>query len=76
MTTERTALGGGTVLILLGALAWVLSRVVDSGFVHGLFLGMTVALMLLGALAVGRGLRSGVGSEDGPDWLPSRDHRE
>ncbi|MBT9254776.1 hypothetical protein KMZ32_02885 [Phycicoccus sp. MAQZ13P-2] len=72
MTAQRTALGGGTTLVLAGLVTFWLSRVVDSGFVHGLFQGMTVALMVLGAATIGSGLW---GRASGGDrlWLPSRD---
>ncbi|QKE84524.1 hypothetical protein [Arthrobacter sp. NEB 688] len=72
MNAQRTALGGGTVLVLAGLVTFCLSRLVDSGFVHGLFQGMTVALMVLGAVAIGRGAR-GRGSDREGLWLPSRD---
>ncbi|QIM20684.1 hypothetical protein G7075_05185 [Phycicoccus sp. HDW14] len=74
MTTRRLTLGGGTGLVLAGLVTLTLSRVVDSGFVHGMFLGMTVALMLLGAYALGRGMRSR-GRDDAGLWRPSEDRR-
>lgn len=67
------------VLVLAGFVTGALSRVVDSGFFHGAFQGMTVALMVLGAYIIGRGVwGSGRGGEgrDGSLWLPSRDRRE
>ena len=69
----------GMSLVLLGLLTGALSRVVESGFLHGLFQGMTIALMALGAYAIGRGVWGSRGDGDEPQgsmWLPSRDRRE
>ncbi|WP_201467179.1 hypothetical protein [Janibacter melonis] len=64
----------GLTFIAFGALTFVGSLVVDSGFVHGAFQGATVALMVGGAYLLGRRLWS---SDADPDedgmWLPSRD---
>lgn len=74
MTTRRLSLGGGLGLVLAGLVTFMLSRVVDSGFVHGMFQGATVALMVLGAYALGRGMRSGRGTGGGL-WRPSDERR-
>lgn len=74
MTTRRLTLGGGLGLVLAGLVTFALSRVVDSGFVHGMFQGMTVALMVLGAYALGRGARAGRSGDAGL-WRPSEDRR-
>ena len=69
----------GMSLVLLGLLTGFLSRVVESGFFHGVFQGMTIALMVLGAYAIGRGVwgSRGDGVElRGAMWLPCRDRRE
>lgn len=75
MTTRRLTLGGGLGLVLAGLVTFALSRVVDSGFVHGMFQGMTVALMVLGAYAIGRGAW-GSRSDGAGLWRPSEDRRE
>jgi hypothetical protein len=75
MTTRRLSLGGGLGLVLAGLVTFALSRVVDSGFVHGMFQGMTVALMVLGAYAIGRGAWGGRSGDAGL-WRPSEDRRE
>jgi len=79
MSAQRSMSGIGMVIVLAGFVTAALSRVVDSGFFHGAFLGMTVALMVLGAFILGRGIwgpgRDGQGGE-GSMWLPSRDRRE
>ena len=69
----------GMSLVLLGLLTGFLSRVVESGFFHGVFQGMTIALMVLGAYAIGRGVWGSRGDgveQRGAMWLPSRDRRE
>ena len=69
----------GMSLVLLGLVTGALTRVVESGFFHGLFQGMTIALMALGAYAIGRGVWGSRGDGDEPQgsmWLPSRDRRE
>ena len=54
----------GMSLVLLGLVTGALSRVVESGFFHGLFQGMTIALMALGAYAIGRGVWGGAAGVD------------
>lgn len=69
----------GMSLVLLGLVTGALSRAVESGFFHGVFLGITVALMVFGAYAIGRGVWGSRGDDDEPQgsmWLPSRDRRE
>ncbi|GAA4879052.1 hypothetical protein [Serinicoccus chungangensis] len=74
MSTVR--LTAGTTAIAVGVVTFWLSRVVESGFVHGFFQGATVALMVAGAYLVGAALwhrRSRGQTEDDRHWLPSRD---
>ncbi|WP_353950701.1 hypothetical protein V6K52_13825 [Knoellia sp. S7-12] len=80
-TSRATDLTSGSVCVLLGAVALMLSRGRD-GFDKGLFQGATVALMILGAYLLGSAIRArndatpGVeGESHGDDdlWLPSRD---
>jgi|GEM_PF-1093864 len=73
---SRFRLGAGWVAIVLGFVTFWLSRVVDSGFVHGFFQGATLALMISGAYLFGAALwhrRSRGQTEDDQHWLPSRD---
>lgn len=79
MSAHRSVSGVGMVMVLAGFVTAALSRVVESGFVHGAFLGMTVALMVMGAFVIGRGIWGPDRDEEGRDgsmWLPSRDRRE
>ena len=80
-TSKATDLTGGTLCVVLGLAAYVLSRGRD-GFDKGLFQGATFALMVLGAYLLGSGLRARRNTtangedESGDDlWLPSRDER-
>lgn len=74
MTQLRTRAGMSAILV--GFATFALSRVFESGFVHGLFQGATAALMVLGAFLIGsaRWWRAGRHDSDpGAHWLPSRD---
>lgn len=80
-TSKATDLTSGTLCVLLGAVAVMLSRGRD-GFDKGLFLGATVALMILGAYLLGSAIRArndatpdveGEGHGDDDLWLPGRD---
>ncbi|HSO63617.1 MAG TPA: hypothetical protein VLQ78_00830 [Ornithinibacter sp.] len=79
MSGQRSVSVVGMASVLAGFVTGALSRIVESGFFHGAFQGMTVTLMVLGAFIIGRGLRAtgraGEGHE-GSMWLPSRDRRE
>jgi len=77
-TFRTTGLG----LFAAGLVAFVLSTLITDGFVHGMFLGMTIALMVGAAYLFGAQRRRDR-RDDGPDldseawWLPSQDeHRE
>ena len=64
-----------------GLVTFVLSTLVADGFVHGLFLGMTIALMVGAAYVFGAQWRRGHDGDAELDseawWLPSQDeHRE
>ena len=60
-------------LVVAGLLTFVLSRVVEHGFVHGLFQGMTVSLMILAAVIFGSSLGArGEQPRDKGMWLPRR----
>ena len=70
-----TARSTGTLLVVLGALSWLLSRGRD-GFDKGLFQGMCVALTVMGAYFLGTatfGRRDGDETLPDDQWLPSRD---
>jgi hypothetical protein len=73
---RSTSFSSGTTLVVLGALALMLSRGRD-GFDKGLFQGICVACMLLGAYLLGSAtFRKDTEREPGQDtWLPSRDER-
>lgn len=78
MTSKRAFPSIGMAALLAGLVTFVLSRIIDSGFVHGLFLGMTIALMVGAAYLVGAQWRHGRhegGSEQNRAalWLPSED---
>ena len=64
----------GLLLVLLGFLTYGASRLIDGGFVGGMFQGMTVALMIGGAWLIGSLWRDRDRDDDGGDqmWLPSR----
>lgn len=73
---SKVRLTAGITSIVIGFATFWLSRVFDSGFVHGFFQGATVALMIVGAYLVGAGMwqhRSRGQVEDDQHWLPSRD---
>ncbi|MCD4532484.1 hypothetical protein LRP67_00060 [Nocardioides sp. cx-169] len=73
---RSTSLKLGTVLVLLGLLARLLSHGRD-GFDKGLFQGMCLACMVLGAYLLAAAIfRPDPAKEPGGDtWLPSRDER-
>lgn len=76
---RSTAISSGAVCVLLGFATYLLSRGRD-GFDKGLFIGMTVAFMVLGAYLLAssaRGARHGTDAESDSSgmWLPSRDDR-
>jgi hypothetical protein len=64
-------------LIVLGLVCFVVGLAVDGGFFGGLFIGATIALMVLGAYLVGastwQGRRGERDLQGGEHWLPSRD---
>lgn len=72
-------MAAGMPLILVGLLCFMLSNVVDGGFLKGFFQGATIALMILGAYILGAGMWFSRKAEedlrDGKHWLPSRDGR-
>lgn len=74
----RFQLTAGVPVVLLGFVTFWLSRVFDEGFVHGLFQGATIALMVLGAFLVGAGMwhsrQDQQSLDEGAHWLPSRDN--
>lgn len=76
--SRTTALSSGTTLVVLGLLTYVLSRGRD-GFDKGLFIGATIAFMVLGAYLLGAttfrrgGDDAPADDTDTPTWLPSRD---
>ncbi|KGN32245.1 hypothetical protein N802_17940 [Knoellia sinensis KCTC 19936] len=83
-TSKATDLTSGTLCVVLGFAAFLLSRGRD-GFDKGLFQGATVALMVLGAYLLGSAMWARRETPD-PDseherpgdddlWLPSRDDR-
>jgi len=73
MTTETTRMPRGLVFVLLGLASFLASRWIDGGFWRGLLLGITIALMVLGAYLIGTDLRGRTRESDG--WVPSRDGR-
>lgn len=73
--TLRTA---GVSAMVAGLVTFALSKQITSGFVHGLFQGMTIGLMLCAAYFFGAQWRQRLDEDDGgrdPDalWLPSQD---
>lgn len=72
----KTSLSTGMICVVLGLAGYTLSRGRD-GFDKGLFIGATVALMVIGAYLLGAAtFRKGTQDELGDDaWLPSRDER-
>ncbi|MEP1125145.1 MAG: hypothetical protein ABJH68_14770 [Ilumatobacter sp.] len=80
MRSKPTLRTTGWGIFLAGLVTFLLSTVFTSGFVHGLFQGMTVALMLGAAYLFGahwRHGRPGGGDVESSEalWLPSRDER-
>ena len=79
MTSTSMTRRTGTGLVLAGLVTFVLSTVVDGGFVDGLFQGMTVALMVIAASLLGtqwrRDRRDAEGEDPETMWLPSHDER-
>ncbi len=72
MASTRTPTTTGMSLFVLGLLCFVLSTVVDGGFVRGLFQGATIALMVGAAYLFGSAWR---GSRNATEelWLPTQD---
>lgn len=73
---SRVRLTVGITAIFVGLVTFWLSRLVESGFVHGFFQGSTLALMVAGAYLVGAAMWRRGGRAEIPDdrhWLPSRD---
>lgn len=62
-------------LIGLGLLSYMLSVLVERGFAHGLFLGMAVALVLIGVYLMSRLGRRRTRDDEGGMWLPSGGRR-
>lgn len=62
-------------LVMLGFLTFLLSRIVDRGFFHGLFQGMTIALMFVAAYLFGQSFRRGRAGEQDDLWRPSQDEK-
>lgn len=78
MRSKRTFQSIGMGAFLAGLVTLVLSRIITGGFVHGLFQGMTIALMVGAAYLFGAQWRHGRherGAEQNPEalWLPSQD---
>ncbi|MEO6020462.1 MAG: hypothetical protein ABIP45_09485 [Knoellia sp.] len=73
---KATSLSTGMICVLLGLGAFMLSQGRD-GFDKGLFIGITVALMVLGAYLLGSGTFRKSGDKQLGDgaWLPSRDEQ-
>ena len=69
-TSIRFTRNYGLSMVLLGFVTFMLSRVFDRGFIHGLFQGMTVALMVLAVYLIARSARRGT-DEDKDLWRPS-----
>lgn len=74
-TTDRLHRTYGVALVLLGLGTFALSHVFERGFVHGLFQGMTVALMVFAAYLIGRTFRRASASEEDQLWRPSEDQK-
>ena len=70
MGTQTFTRRFGLVLVLAGLVTYLASRLVEHGFIHGLFLGMTIALMIGAAASFGASFRR---TRDSDGWLPSRD---
>ncbi len=67
----------GLSAIPLGLVCLFISRVIDGGFVGGLFLGAAIALMVIGTYLLGARMwyprRDDHELSEGSHWLPSRD---
>lgn len=66
----------GFVCLTLGFVTLLGSTIVTRGFVHGLFIGATIALMVLASALFGASFRKPRGADgetDDRSWLPSRD---
>lgn len=79
-TTHRTPtnvhLSSGLITVLAGLACYFVSRLFDGGFLRGLFLGATIALMVFGAFQLGSAMRKArkpAELDEGGHWLPSRD---
>ena len=71
---QTTAMG----IFVIGLVTFVSSTIVTDGFVHGLFQGMTIALMIGAAFLFGAQWthdrrRDGADRDSEAMWLPSRD---
>jgi hypothetical protein len=78
MRSKRTLQTTGIGVFLTGLVTFILSTLITDGFVHGLFQGMTIALMIGAAYLFGaqwRHRRHEGGTEQNPEalWLPSQD---
>lgn len=78
MRSERAFQSIGIGAFLAGLVTFVLSRIITDGFIHGLFQGMTIALMIGAAYLLGAQWRHGrheAGEEQNREalWLPSQD---
>lgn len=67
-TITRTYRIVGVSAVLLGFVCFLVGQAFDGGFVGGLFDGMTIALMVLGAYLIGASTW-----RRGKHWLPSQD---
>lgn len=65
--TSRTRGVPGMTLIVLGLACFVIGLAFDGGFLRGLFIGATVALMVMGAYVIGGSRKRGRRSEAGLD---------
>lgn len=78
MRAKRTLQTTGMGIFLAGLVTFVLSTLITDGFVHGLFQGMTIALMVGAAYLFGAQWRHGRHEGDAAEspeavWLPSQD---
>ena len=73
---KKTSMSTGMICVILGLGAFMLSQGRD-GFDKGLFIGMTISLMICGAYLLGSAtFRKSSDQELGEGaWLPSRDER-
>lgn len=76
-TFTKTYRIGGVIAVALGLTCYLIGRAFDSGFVSGLFDGMTIALSVMGAYLIGastwQARKSEKDLQEGRHWLPSRD---